>query len=384
MLEFATLFYGCTIVFYIRVYKFYNNDFMSVTIFILGTLVFLLSVMPFAKSQHWIFRVPDFIRPQLLFLQLVILILTLLFWDKIDYAVYIVVILSLCIGYNCYVFARFTKFWRNNMYIPSNEHSENIKVISVNVYQFNTEYHRLVEMIRKEQPDIFLTMESNKDWENTFQELKDEYLNFKEIALENTYGMHFYTKFNIRDIQVHYFVADDLPSIEAELETEDGYRFVFFGVHPPPPSPTEEETSKERDGDLLSVAKRAKKHKLPVVITGDFNTVAWSRVSMLFKKASGLIDARYGRGYLATFHAKYWFFRIPLDLLYHSPEVFIEDLKILPSIGSDHFPMCCTFYIDKYNVEQEEDVKTLDAAEKEEVEELIEEGKEEESENRSE
>jgi len=226
-------------------------------------------------------------------------------------------------------------------------------------------------------------MESNSDWERALETLDDEYPHSQKIALENTYGMHFYTKFKIIAIKVHYFVADDLPSIECELETHDGYRFVFFGVHPPPPSPTEEENSKERDGDLLSVAKQVKDYKLPVLITGDFNTVAWSQVSILFKKTSGLIDARYGRGYLATFHTKYWFFRIPLDLLYHSTTIFVKELKILPSIGSDHFPIMSVFYIDKGNDEQEEDVKSLDANEKEEVEELIEEGKDEVSENRN-
>ncbi|MBD1430741.1 MULTISPECIES: endonuclease/exonuclease/phosphatase family protein [Sphingobacterium] len=356
---------------------------MNSTIWVATSIIVLLSILPFIRNQHWVFRVPDFVRPQLLFLQLLTLIATIIWWKDVSYPILILFALLICIGYNCYIFIRFTKFWRSNKYEISVQHSKNVKIISVNVYQFNTEYHRLVDMIRKEKPDIFMTMESNQDWENALQELKNEYPNFKEIALENTYGMHFYTKLKVHDIQVHYFVADDLPSIEAELETEDGYRFIFFGVHPPPPSPTEEETSKERDGDLLCVAKRAKKQKLPVVITGDFNTVAWSRVSVLFKKASGLIDARYGRGYLATFHAKYWFFRIPLDLLYHSADVFIDDLKILPSICSDHFPMCCTFYIDKHNDEQIEDVKTLDQEEKEEVEELIEEGKEEESENRS-
>lgn len=357
---------------------------MSTTLLIFTGILLLLHLLPFIRNQHWVFRISDFIRPQLLFLQLATLICVFIFWSEIEYRVWTLLVLVGCILYNCYIFARFTKFWRSNQFKASAQHSENIKVISVNVYQFNTKYNRFVDMIRKEQPDIFLTMESNQDWENAFQELKDEYPNFQEIALENTYGMHFYTKLKVHKIDVHYFVADDLPSIEAELETEDGYRFIFFGVHPPPPSPTEEDTSKERDGDLLSVAKRAKKQKLPIIITGDFNTVAWSRVSRLFKKASGLIDARYGRGYLATFHANYWFFRIPLDLLYHSTTVFIDDLKILPSIGSDHFPMCCTFYIDKGNEEQEKDVKHLDAEEKEEVEELIEEGKEEDSENREE
>lgn len=355
---------------------------MVTTLWVCTVLFLILHLLPFVRNQHWIFRVPDFIRPQLLFLQLLTLILAFLYWSELDFRIWMLLIVLGCIVYNCYIFVRFTKFWRSTKHGVSNEHSDIVKIISVNVYQFNTEYHRLIKLVHQEHPDILLTMESNQDWENAFQELKDVYPHYEEIALENTYGMHFYTKLKVHKLHVHYFVADDLPSIEAELETEDGYRFVFFGVHPPPPSPTEEDTSKERDGDLLSVAKRAKKQKLPVVITGDFNTVAWSRVSRLFKKASELIDARYGRGYLATFHAKYWFFRIPLDLLYHSANVFVEDLKILPSIGSDHFPMCCTFYIDKANHEQNKDVKHLDTEEKEEVEEIIEEGMKEESVNR--
>lgn len=349
---------------------------------VLSSIVIVLSILPFNKDQHWVFRVPDFIRPQVFALQLFLIAFCVLNFKELGCIKWVLLILVLCLLYNLYVFARFTKFWRNNKFISSDKHSDDIKIISVNVYQFNREYDRLLEMIEHEQPDAFLTMESNIDWENAMQPLERSYPYFQKIALENTYGMHFYTKFKINKIKVHYFVADDLPSIEAELETTDGYRFVFFGVHPPPPSPTEEATSKERDGDLLSVAKQVKDYKLPVFVTGDFNTVAWSRASILFKKTSGLIDARYGRGYLATFHTKYWFFRIPLDLLYHSSTIFIRNLKILPSIGSDHFPVMSVFYIDKQNDVQEKDIKTLDAEEKKEVKELIIEGKEEESDNR--
>lgn len=157
---------------------------------------------------------------------------------------------------------------------------------------------------------------------------------------------------------------------------------MFFGVHPPPPSPTEEDNSKERDGDLLSVAKKVRSSNLPVVVIGDFNNVAWAKSSILFKKTSQLIDARIGRGILATFHAKYWFFRVPLDLLFHSADVFIDQLLIYPYVGSDHFPVGCTFHIDRHPDDQEELVKDLEAGETAEVNELIEEGKEEESDNR--
>src|SRR5690606_31867256 len=102
----------------------------------------------------------------------------------------------------------------------------------------------------------------------------------------------------------------------------------------------------------------------------------------LFKKTSRLIDARIGRGILATFHAKYWFFRVPLDLLFHSPEIFIEQLFIYPSVGSDHFPIGCTFHINKGSDAQEDRVDHLEAGEMQEVNKLIDEGEQEESDNR--
>src|SRR5690606_36053543 len=82
-----------------------------------------------------------------------------------------------------------------------------------------------------------------------------------------------------------------------------------------------------------------------------------------------------------TFHAKYWFFRVPLDLLFHSPSVFIDRLFIYPSVGSDHFPIGCTFHVDRISEEQQEEIEELKQGEMTEVNELIQEGKEEESDN---
>lgn len=354
---------------------------MGMTFMILSGVLILLSVLPFVQHQHWVFRVPEFLKLQILVLQVVVFVLWMVLgeWSPVfwilqggQFALMV---------YHVYILMRYTKFWRTKKIDSSGQVSDKVKVISCNVYQFNTEHERFVQLVKDEQPDIVITMESNKDWERAMRVLEDDYPNHQKITLENTYGMHFYTKLNVIRLQTHYFVADDVPSVEAELETTDGYRFLFFGVHPPPPSPTEEENSKERDGELLSVAKRVRNQKLPVVVTGDFNNVAWAKASILFKKTSELIDARIGRGILATFHANYWFFRVPLDLFFHSPEVFIDRLLIYPSVGSDHFPMGCTFHLGK-PAAQQEDVEHLEADEKKEVDELIVEGKTEESDNR--
>src|SRR5690606_12105303 len=144
-------------------------------------------------------------------------------------------------------------------------------------------------------PDIFLTMETNSDWEHALCILDTEYPYRKKVALENRYGMHFYSKIKVVNCKVNYFMADDLPSIEANLITADNEKISFFGTQPPPPSPTEEDTSKERDGEIIMIGKKVEKYDDPVIVVGDFNNVAWSKSSKLFKKISGLIDPRVGR-----------------------------------------------------------------------------------------
>lgn len=355
---------------------------MTTAIIILSTVLIVLSALPFIQNQHWIFRVAEFIKLQLLPLQILVFFLAFFYTDESAMLWYLQGAQLLFIVYHLYILMRYTKFWKSPKFEMTNNASEKVKIISCNIYQFNQEYDRFIELIQREQPDIFLTLESNSDWEKALRVLEKDYPHFEKITLENTYGMHFFTKLKVHRMQTHFFVADDLPSIEAELETDDGYRFVFFGAHPPPPSPTEEVNSKERDGDLLSIAKKVREHSLPVIVTGDFNNVAWAKSSILFKKTSRLIDARIGRGLLATFHTQYWFFRVPLDLLFHSPTIFIDKLFTYPSIGSDHFPIGCTFRIDRHAEAQEELVKDLDKGEFEEVNELIEEGKQEESDNR--
>lgn len=355
---------------------------MPIIIIVISILLIILSLLPFIQNQHWVFRVPEFIKIQILALQIIIFILAFFYLEKNKLFFALQIPQGLLILYHIYILIRYTKFWKTPIVDKGIRSSDKIKIIACNVYQENTHYEKFIQFIQTEKPDIFLTMESNSSWEQALSVLETDYPFTQKATLENTYGMHLYSRLEIKHAKVHYFVADDIPSIEAHITTDDGYDFIFFGVHPAPPSPTEEENSKERDGDLLSVAKAVKESKLPVVVTGDFNNVAWAKSSILFRKTSELIDARIGRGVISTFHAKYWFFRVPLDLLFHSSEVFIDQLFTYPDVGSDHFPIGCTFHIDRYNDVQEERIDQLEHDEMQEVNELIEEGSDEVSDNR--
>ncbi|MFC6268010.1 endonuclease/exonuclease/phosphatase family protein [Frigoriflavimonas asaccharolytica] len=346
---------------------------------IFSAVLLVVSFLPRFKNQHWLFRVWDFGKTQLTIIMLATFLAGFLL-NNFSTSFYIIQgFLLITIAYHCIVLAKYTPLYPRSKHQKSRNSSKNIKIISANIYLFNKDYASFISLIKKNEPDLFLMMESDEHWENAVKILEKDYPNHIKVSLDNTYGMHFYSKFKVAKSKVHYFVADDIPSIEAHLETEDGFKFVFFGVHPPPPSPTEEETSKERDGDILSVAKEVKNIEKPVLVIGDFNNVAWSNSSILFKKVSELIDPRIGRGFISTYHAKYKLLRFPIDLMFHSPDIFIENLKTLEAFGSDHLPILCEFYIDKNDQKQKNEVEKSDTEEKTEAEELIDEGKKAES-----
>ncbi|NML59361.1 endonuclease/exonuclease/phosphatase family protein [Chryseobacterium cheonjiense] len=351
---------------------------MWIAYLILTVLLLILTILPKIQHSHWIFRVPEFGKIQITVFILFTLILGFAASGKPQYFWYSQGLLLIMLIHHSIILIKYTPLYPVRKYTQKNQSSEKLRFISANVYQFNKEYNRFIQLIEKYRPDVFLTMESNGDWEEALRSIEKEYPYQHKVTLENTYGMHFYSKIKVESAQTHYFVADDIPSIEAHLKTEDGFSFVFFGVHPPPPSPTEEETSKERDGDLLSTAKRVREIKKPIIVVGDFNNVAWSKSSILFRKTSHLIDPRIGRSFVSTFHARYRLLRFPIDLMFHSEEIFIEDMKTLENFGSDHLPVYCEFFIDHIqDKKQEERIDHASKEEKAEAEEMIEEGKEE-------
>ncbi|TDE04873.1 endonuclease/exonuclease/phosphatase family protein [Flavobacterium sandaracinum] len=333
---------------------------------------------------HWFYRFFEFGKIQILILQITTLVLSFILIDKSDVWVRTLQLLTLLsILSHTIALYKYTSFHKTIQKEHCDISSEIITVLSANVFQENKEYRKFLALLDKYNPDIFLTMESDQNWETALSVLENKYKYNVKVALNNTYGMHLYSKLKIINHSVHYFVADDLPSIEAKIRTPDDFEFTFFAVHPPPPSPTEEENSKERDGELLSIAKKIKQNSDTCVILGDFNNVAWAKSSILFRKTSETIDGRIGRGFISSFHTKYWFLRFPIDLMFHTADVFIEDLKSLEHFGSDHFPIYAKFFINKKTSKQEDLTENLEEEEQEVVQEIIAEGINEKSDNRN-
>ncbi|MFO7655809.1 MAG: endonuclease/exonuclease/phosphatase family protein, partial [Bacteroidales bacterium] len=132
----------------------------------------------------------------------------------------------------------------------------------------------------------------------------------------------------------------------------------------------------ERDTELLIIGKKIKESGNPTIMAGDLNDVGWSVTSKLFRKYSELVDPREGRGLYNTYKVSVPLLRYPLDHIFYSGEFGLLTLEKLEDIGSDHFPLLIGL---NYEPEGDnvEDLEKTDAGEKEEVEEKIEDGKQE-------
>ena len=194
-------------------------------------------------------------------------------------------------------------------------------------------------MVREMQPDVLLTLETNVWWQQQLAVLEADYPHRLGAPSENLYGMNLYSRFPLEDPKVQFLVEEDKPSMHSCLVLPDGQRVRLVCLHPAPPSPTENEESTERDAELILVARSLAKETRPTIVAGDLNDVAWSRTTRLFRKISGMLDPRVGRGLFNTFHASYPFLRWPVDHFFHSRHFTLVRLKRLRAFGSDHFPV---------------------------------------------
>ena len=309
---------------------------------IIGFLGIILTVKPFIRSANWFIRLGDFPRVQvLIFLLLALFLLAGGFDYGNIFDVVFGVSLVVCLFYQLRTIIPFTVFYRKEVQSASDRIGENdISLLIFNVLMDNENYDSAARLILQYDADIVLLAEPDENWAKNLAPLEEKYPHTVFCPLPNRYGMMLFSRLPLHDTELQFLIQDDIPSIHTQVELPMGRSIALHGVHPRPPMPGENTRSLERDGELLLVGKAIRESNLPCIVAGDLNDVAWSRTTQLFKRVSGLLDPRIGRGFFNTFHAHYPFLRVPLDHVFHSPHFRLVRLeRINDACGSDHFPV---------------------------------------------
>lgn len=309
---------------------------------LLTVIAVAATIIPLFPSKQWYVRIFDYPRFQTLIIALMALAWYMLFYfktGKYNYA-FVLALLTVIVvqGYKAWPYTLLGA----KQVLNADNAADNKKTISLficNVFQPNTAYRQVIGRVNSYDPDIVITTESDSTWQKALSVLEEEYPHRIAVPQSNTYGMHLYSKLPLRESAVRYLLEKDIPSIRTGVQLRSGTWVTLFVVHPRPPVPTETDDSRERDAEIITIAREGSRLKGGVIVAGDFNDVAWSETTELFQKVSGYLDPRRGRGFYNTFHAKYPFFRWPLDHIFHSSHFRLIQIERVGPVNSDHFPM---------------------------------------------
>ena len=298
--------------------------------------------MPFIKKEFWWIRGFDFPHVQFTVLGIVCVIFGMLLSSPFPYT-HTAILLQVVLGliYKLKIIYPFTAL--HSLAVPkvgTKTKTKTVSILASNVYMENKNYEGFLDRVKDVDPEIVFMLETNAEWMKNVHPYLEQHYPFQILhPLENTYGLLFYSKVRLENEQIRFLVEDDVPSISTVLCLEGGRQIMFLGLHPKPPSPTENSRSTPRDAELIIAGMEARASSLPVIIAGDMNDVAWSHTTRLFTRISGLLDLRIGRGFFNTFHAKYPLLRWPLDHIFVSHHFKVVSMKRLKNFNSDHFPI---------------------------------------------
>lgn len=304
-------------------------------------IILIFTLLPLSRHPHWIIRGMDFPRLQFMLFAAALVIAQLLLLDRAAISTQALILAtSACLLWQLWWILPFTPLWRKEVK-SSNDYAaeKQLSILTSNVFTPNRNAKALINLVNHYKPDVLVTLESDQWWQDQLEAIETDMPFSVKCPLDNLYGMHVYSRLPLDEQEISYLVEQDVPSIHVCLTLRTGDKMRAHFLHPAPPSPTENPESSERDAELVMVAKSVADSNQPVIVTGDLNDVAWSATTRLFRKISGLLDPRVGRGAFNTFHVGYPIARWPLDHLFHSSHFTLRDIKRLPSIDSDHFPL---------------------------------------------
>lgn len=328
---------------------------LAMAFFTSTAILVFFTFLPLWRYEAWWVRSLDFPRLQLAIVSLILIILEVMLLHFSLFSSWVILTLTVsCFVCQAWWVAPYTLIFPVEVKSASvDDEKQRIRIITANVLTPNRNAEALIKLVKEHDPDVLVTLESDLWWQSKLDTLEDDYPYTVKCPLDNLYGMHVYSKLQMKNSQIKYLVEPDIPSIHTLVTLMSGQQIRMHFLHPVPPSPTQNEYSTGRDAELIIVAKSVADSEAPIIVTGDLNDVAWSETTRLFRKISGLLDPRLGRGMYNTYNAKYWFVRWPLDHLFHSSHFTLSRIQRLAGFGSDHFALFTELYFQRGELDNE-------------------------------
>ncbi|MGZ9097403.1 MAG: endonuclease/exonuclease/phosphatase family protein [Micavibrio sp.] len=224
-----------------------------------------------------------------------------------------------------------------------------IKILQYNRLVQNNSHEEVKELLINTSADVVVLQEANPSLSEMTLTLKDIYPYQIQEPRTHAFGMIVLSKFPLEQIELS--PMDGQPYMNfvlrfAVIHPNTKKPVIIYALHAIPPLGYD--AWKQRNYELSYVAKRIEADNNPFIIfTGDLNITPYSPFFRDLLSASKMFDEYNGSWNLNTWPTGHMLpvLQIPIDHMLHSGGLALSERKILPALGSDHYPTLATFWL---------------------------------------
>ena len=199
---------------------------------------------------------------------------------------------------------------------------------------------KVIELIRKTEPDFFTILEADRAWTNRLSQLEQTYPHKIVRPRSDNFGIALYSRYPVEG-DIVFIGAAGVPSIKASVGFPEG-QVRLLATHPLPPS-----------GAVYAAFRNDQLEKLPThfetrrfLLAGDLNTTPWAASFRLVNPGGILLHSMKGHGPVGTWPAFFPPMGVPLDHVLHTPDIRVTNWFTDDPCGSDHKPVFVDFHIE--------------------------------------
>jgi endonuclease/exonuclease/phosphatase (EEP) superfamily protein YafD len=238
-------------------------------------------------------------------------------------------------------FAWVTTPWRLLPLKKAQQEAGSIKILSWNMLLVNRNYDDVLELVRREQPDILLLIELSPLASKQLESLRAIFPYSHSLPAWEGCGIGMLSRVPHSSFRTIYLANHWMPAIELEIEREDGKgRLSLLGTHTVSPHLDDQRRTNFRNQQLKDLGRWAAEQPGGAMIIGDLNVTPWSPPFWRLIEEGRLEDSSWYRGYFPSWPTILQSMGIPIDHALVNEKIHVLDRRnVYGRSNSDHYPM---------------------------------------------
>lgn len=316
---------------------------LAAVLLVIAALLLIAVLVSLIPSDQWFIRTIDLVREPMAYIAALLLVIAIFVGPRWRWAT--VAMLALVIGINVGRIWPYSGLAGTQLELAeasaTGDDPRCFSAMAANVKVKNKQYAKMIEQLRRYDPDLLFLMETDQPWIDALEPVLAQYGHVQRHPQPDGFGLVFATRMPVLKSNVLENTHRDTPTVYVTMQPEGLPPIEFIGLHPKPPLPGRD--TERRDENIVNAGIQTPDRLPDAFVMGDFNDVPWSRTTTKFREVGDWRDPRIGRGTYPTFPADNLFLGWPLDQLMLKGGLQLKSFEILPDNGSDHRALLASF-----------------------------------------